>query len=356
MVFRALLLLIATAGASSCRAPQPAEPLRSPPVTEGATLPEDTLSAAALAADLRYLASDDLRGRRTGTPGGADAAQYIAEHFAAAGLDTVAGAPGYLQPVPPSITGTAAPSSNVLGLVPGSDPALREEVVVLIAHYDHVGAGRQYQGATEADSIFNGARDNGMGVVALLGAAQALAAEPPARSVLLAAVTAEELGLRGSRYLADHLPVPLGNVVFALNTDAAGYSDTTVVTLIGHGRTTADSLLAVGAGRYGLRLLPDPAPDQNLFDRSDNVSFAARGVPAPTFTPGFRSFSDPGVARYYHHPRDEADEDFNFAYLHRFAQAYAHAARQIADTPARPRWTPGDPYAEGRETRGEGRR
>jgi hypothetical protein len=239
----------------------------------------------------------------------------------------------------------APPSSNVVAVVPGSDPDLADEYVLLTAHYDHLGAGLDAgAGATPADSIFNGARDNGMGTTALLIAADALAADPPRRSVLLVAFTAEERGLLGSRFFADHSPVPLDRIVYNLNIDGGGYTDTTAITLIGKGRTSADSLIAQGAARYGLAVLDDPSPEQGLFDRSDNVAFAAKGIPAPTFSPGFTSFSLPGVSDFYHRPADEADETFDFAYLHRFTRAYAHAARLIADAAAAPTWTPGDRY------------
>jgi hypothetical protein len=244
----------------------------------------------------------------------------------------------------PGLTRQAVTSPNVVGLVEGGDPARRDEYVLLTAHYDHVGAGMDKPGATPADSIFNGARDNGMGTVALLNAAEALAAAPPARSVVFIAYAAEESGLLGSQYYAEHPLVPLERSVFALNVDTGGYSDTTIVTVIGMGRTTADAAIQQGAAAFGLQAAADPSPEQNLFDRSDNVSLARKGVPAPTFTPGFRSFTDEGVAQYYHQPADEADEHFDFAYLHRFSQAYAHAARRLADLAEPPRWVAGDKY------------
>ena len=239
-------------------------------------------------------------------------------------------------------------SNNVVGVVPGTDPALRDEYVVLMAHYDHLGAGMQNgPAATPADSIFNGARDNGMGTTALLGAAHVFAERPARRSILLLAVTGEEEGLLGSQYYVDHPLVPLRQTVYGMSIDTGGYSDTTVVTLIGKGRTTADSLIARGAqAAAGLTVIDDPAPEQGLFNRSDNVSFARKGVPAPTFSPGFRSFSDPGIANYYHRPQDEADASFDFAYLRRFVQAFVGAARMVASTDAPLGWTPGDPYAE----------
>ena len=233
---------------------------------------------------------------------------------------------------------------NVLGMVRGSDPVLREEYMLLMAHYDHVGAGLR-AGATPEDTIFNGARDNAVGTVALMAAAKVLAAQPPARSVIFAAVTSEEVGLIGSSYLADHFPLPLEKLVYTHNTDGAGYNDTTVVTVIGLERTTAEERLKAGAARYGLGVIPDPAPEQNLFNRSDNVSFARKGVPAPNFGMGLRSF-DAEIAKYYHRPADQADEHFDFTYFSRYCQAFAHAARLVADMKERPVWRQGDPYEE----------
>ena len=112
---------------------------------------------------------------------------------------------------------------NVVGYVEGTDPRLKAEVVALSAHHDHLGAGmRNGADATPADSIFNGARDNATGTAALLGAAEALAARPPRRSVLLLSYTAEEMGLLGARYFADHPVVPLASIVANLNVDTGG--------------------------------------------------------------------------------------------------------------------------------------
>lgn len=301
------------------------------------------MTEAALAAELRFLASDELRGRKAGTPWNDVAARYIAEQFRAAGLEPAPGTDDFYQSVPlPRPLGT---SENVAGVLQGSDPDLRDEYIVLMAHFDHVGTGMEAgPGASTADSIFNGARDNGMGVVAVMAAAKALAERPPARSVLFLAVTAEEEGMVGSLYFAEHPLIPLSKVVYALNIDGAGFSDTTVVTMIGLGRTSADSLIRKAAARYRLEVIPDPAPEEHLFDRSDNVSLARKGIPAPTLSPGFHDFSDAGVADYYHRPSDEAGDDFDYAYLLRFAQAYTHAARLIADSPTRPVWKAGDPY------------
>lgn len=243
-------------------------------------------------------------------------------------------------------------SQNVIGVIEGSDAKLKSEYVLLTAHFDHIGAGAQF-GATPADTIFNGARDNGMGTVALLSAAKAFAEQPPARSVILVALTGEEVGLLGSSYYAAHPLVPLSQTVFNLNTDGAGFADTSIVTVIGLGRTSADDDIAAGSKFAGLTAMSDPVPEQGLFDRSDNVSFAAQGIPAPTFSPGFRQF-DAEIQRYYHKPQDEAKDDFNFSYLLRYSKAFVHTARLVANRPLRPQWKAGDKYeAAGKKLYGE---
>ncbi len=238
---------------------------------------------------------------------------------------------------------TPAPSANVAGLIEGTDPALKAEYVVLSAHFDHVGVGKQGGSAYQpTDSIFNGARDNAFGTVAILSAAKALMQQRPKRSVLVLALTGEEVGLLGSRYYAEHPLVPLKQTVFALNTDGAGYSDTTLISVIGLERTGARPEIEAGAKAFGLGVFAEPAPEQGLFDRSDNVSFAAKGVPSPDIAPGFKTF-DEAIGKYYHQAIDNP-ESLSFGYLHRFCQSYAHMARLIADRPTRPQWQAGDKY------------
>lgn len=234
-------------------------------------------------------------------------------------------------------------AQNVIGFFRGSDPRLRDEYVLLTAHYDHIGVGKPE--GPSADSIYNGARDNGMGTVALIAAAKSFSTERPKRSVIIAAVTGEEMGLLGSRYMASDPPVPMGKIVFDLNIDGAGYDDTTIVTVVGLERTNAAAAIKRGTERYGLMVMPEPEAQKGLFNASDNVSFASRGVPAPTFSEGFHSFG-PEILKYYHRAADQADENFNFSYLLKFCKAYVHTARTISDMPVVPFWKPGDPYEQ----------
>ncbi|WP_445478023.1 M28 family peptidase [Larkinella knui] len=238
---------------------------------------------------------------------------------------------------------------NVAGVIEGTDPKLKNEYVLLSAHFDHVGIGKQGgREYTSADSIFNGARDNAFGTVALLASAKALQAQRPKRSILILALTAEEMGLLGSRYYAEHPLIPLKQTVFNLNSDGAGYNDTTLVSVVGLDRTGAKTEIETASKAFGLSVFADPAPEQNLFDRSDNVSFAVKGIPAPTFSAGFKKFDDE-LMKYYHQPADNP-ETVDFGYLLKFSQAFSYAARLIANKPARPQWVAGDKYEAAAKT------
>lgn len=234
---------------------------------------------------------------------------------------------------------------NVIGKVEGTDPKLKDEYVLLSAHYDHVGVA---EGKNLEDSVYNGARDNAIGTTALISAARYFGQHPPKRSVVLLALTAEEKGLLGSQWYAEHPLVPMEQVVFNLNSDGAGYNDTTRITVIGLGRTSADKAFKEAAQAVGLEAMADPVPEQNLFDRSDNVNFAKVGVPAVTFSAGFTAF-DAEIMRYYHQLADEA-ESLNFSYVEKLCEAYVLAADKIANSSQSPFWVEGDVYEEAGKT------
>ncbi|KAA3619924.1 MAG: hypothetical protein DWQ05_04145 [Calditrichaeota bacterium] len=234
-------------------------------------------------------------------------------------------------------------SSNIMGFIPGTNPEKSDEFIVLCAHYDHIGAGLHKRGASVADSIFNGARDNGMGVVALLAAAKHLAQNPAQRPVLVLALTAEESGLQGSRFFTTNSPILLKNIVFALNNDGAGMTDDKIATLVGFEKTTAKEAIRQGVKQAGLLAASDPVPHMNLFERSDNISFAKLGIPATTMSPGFHQFSG-ALSEKYHKVNDEVDADFSIDYLHKYSLAYAFAAQAIANMDNKPEWVDGEKY------------
>ncbi|WP_318310683.1 M28 family peptidase [Flagellimonas crocea] len=232
-------------------------------------------------------------------------------------------------------------TQNVVGTIEGSDPNLKNEYVIYSAHYDHVGIGTPN---AEGDSIYNGARDNNIGVTAVLSMLENLSKYPTKRSGLFILFTAEEKGLLGSQYYADHPLIPLNKVSYCFNTDGGGYNDTTLATIIGLERTSAQPLIEKGASAFGLKAIGDPAPEQGLFDRSDNVSFAAKGIPAPTYSTGFHSFDDE-IFKYYHQADDEADS-LDYDYLLKFYQGYVYSGRLIANSNEKLFWKTGDKYEE----------
>lgn len=230
---------------------------------------------------------------------------------------------------------------NVLAMIEGTDSQLKNEFILLSAHYDHVGVGTP---DAEGDSIFNGARDNAVGTVAVLNAARYFAKNPPKRSILFALWTAEEKGLLGSAYFANNPLLPLNQIVYNLNIDNAGYNDTSIITVIGLGRTTADFLINEAVAEFGLTAKADPSPEQGLYDRSDNVNFARKGIPAPSFTLGFTAFDDE-INKYYHKAADEV-ESFDLNYAQLYWKSYILSAQKIANWSQKPQWTAGDKYEE----------
>jgi hypothetical protein len=231
-------------------------------------------------------------------------------------------------------------AKNVIGLIEGTDPKLKNEYLVVSAHYDHVGV--QKNAKPGADSIFNGARDNAIGVVGLISTAKYLANYPPKRSVLFIALTAEEKGLLGSKYYVEHPVVPLKQTVFNFNCDGAGYNDVTVASVIGMERTTAEADLAKACEAFGIKAIVDAVPEQNLFERSDNYHFAVKGVPAITFATGFTSFNE-DLMKYYHQPADEVSS-LDFDYLTKYFRAYVFANVLLANNPKIPVWKAGDKF------------
>lgn len=232
-------------------------------------------------------------------------------------------------------------TQNVIGMVEGTDPKLKDEYIIYSAHYDHVGIGAPDE---TGDEIYNGARDNAVGTTTVLSIAENIAKYPTKRSALFILFTGEEKGLLGSQYYVDNPVLPLNKMVYCFNSDNAGYNDTSVISIIGLSRTSASENIKEAATTFGLKAIDDSAPGQNLFDRSDNVVFAQKGIPAPTFSLGFQSF-DGDVTKYYHQPGDEADT-LDYDYLLKFFQSYVLAGRLIANDTKIPFWSRGDKYEE----------
>ena len=339
-------LLSALAGCAGGAAPSRAS-------DEGARLEE-------LRRSLSILAADSMEGRRAGTTGAAKAARFLAAELRRHGVDPAfperAADSAYYQNVP--LVRGPAPGAisllrleagldtvpdarrlddvNVIGLVRGADPRLRDEAVIVGAHFDHIGIGP----AVEGDSIYNGADDDASGVVTVLEVARSIASgPPPARTVVFLLTTAEENGLLGTLHYLNDPVVSLDLTVADLQVEMVGRPDPEAG---GAGRAWLTgferSILGTRLREAGVSIIADPRPAQRFFERSDNIAFACRGIPAHTLS----SF---GMHTDYHGADDEADR-IDYAHLSQVAASATRAVRALADGP-RTEWvTGGDPSAD----------
>ena len=249
-------------------------------------------------------------------------------------------------------------SPQVAALLPGSDPALRAEHVVLLGHLDHLGLKEDAQPGE--DSIYNGAMDNAAGIATLIEAARSFveSGRPPRRSVLFLAVTGEEIGLLGADYFAARPTIPLDRIAALVNLDMPllHYDFTDVVAFGAEHSSIAPSVAEAGRS-MGVALGPDPMPEEALFVRSDHYPFVLRGVPATFLMTGhanggaevWRRF----LASIYHKPNDDLSQPISWRSGARFAELNYRIARTLADGDRRPRWYPndyfGDSFASGQE-------
>lgn len=236
-------------------------------------------------------------------------------------------------------------SANVAGLLPGSDPALRGEYVVVTAHYDHVGIGVPAAG----DSIYNGALDNAVGTAMLIETARMLAAAPlrPRRPILFLAVGAEEKGLIGSDHFAAQPSLP-GRIVADINLDGAmPFYDFSDVIAFGAEQSQMGERLAAAVEPLGLSVAPDPFPEEGIFTRSDQYSFVKRGVPSLFLYMGFHDLKGRNVGRrlwdelnatIVHQPGDDLSQPIDYRVAAKFADVFRRVTLETANSAERPRW------------------
>lgn len=243
-------------------------------------------------------------------------------------------------------------SPNVIAMLPGSDPELRDEYVIYTAHLDHVGVNERMEG----DQIHNGAYDNAMGSSILIETARAMAANPPARSVLFAAVTAEEKGLLGAEYLAKNPTIGDGRIIANINLDMPLFLfPTGDIIAYGAEHSSLGAVAERVAKAEGLTLSPDPRPEQVIFVRSDHYRFVQAGIPALYLIPGQTS-KDPtidGAARvedfgkkHYHRPSDQLDLPVDWESALQFTRINLQIGNEIANAAERPRWNEGDFFGD----------
>jgi len=250
-------------------------------------------------------------------------------------------------------------TANVGGVLPGSDPQLAAQVVVLSAHHDHFGIGEP---DASGDRIYHGAVDNASGCAQVLAVARALASlrERPRRSVLALFVAGEERGLLGSMYYAEHPSFPAGRIAADINIDGGNiFGRTRDATLISLGKSSLDAIAASVARWQGRTLEPDQFPDRGYYYRSDQFSFAKIGVPALYFHDGTDFIGRPAgwgrqqiegwELKKYHQPSDRLDGSWNFDGMIEDAQLDMLSAWLIAQADALPSWKPGDEFAAARQ-------
>ncbi|HEX8301825.1 M20/M25/M40 family metallo-hydrolase [Sphingomonas sp.] len=238
---------------------------------------------------------------------------------------------------------TRVAGNNVIGMLEGSD--LKDQYVVISAHLDHVGIGRA---DAKGDTIYNGAMDNAVGIGAMIEVARRFQAEgkKPRRSILFVAVTAEEKGLVGSEYFAANPSVPRGSIVADVNLDMPiltyAFED---LVAVGADHSSVGATVAAAAASEGVKVVPDPLPEENFFVRSDHYSFVKAGIPSVSLDLGP---GGPGGAaakefleKHYHKPSDEIGL-IDWTQGLRFVKLNHAIARALADADERPTWNKGD--------------
>jgi Zn-dependent M28 family amino/carboxypeptidase len=238
-------------------------------------------------------------------------------------------------------------SPEVIGVIPGTDPALKSQYVVLMGHLDHLG----FRPERKPDGIYNGALDNGAGIATLLEVARALAAKPGRRSILIVANTAEEKGLLGAKYFAANPTVPIESIVAGIDLDMPLLTyDFTDVVAYGGPHSTLDRAIAKAAAGMGIRVSPDWQPDQAIFVRSDHYALVRAGIPAVMLSTGEANGGQAAWATFfdknYHQPSDDMSQPIVWTAGARFAELNYRIARQLADQRERPRWYQGDYFGD----------
>lgn len=241
--------------------------------------------------------------------------------------------------------------ANVLGVLKGAEAP--DEYVVYMGHWDHLGMDPSQQGD---DKIFNGAVDNATGVAGILEIARKFASGPrPRRSVIFAAVTAEESGLLGSAYLAENPPVPLKDIAAGINIDgvlpAPPAKD---IIVVGYGASELEDILKKHAEAAGKYLRADPEPEKGYFYRSDHISFAKKGVPMLYADAGSdlveggeaagKAIGDDYTANRYHQPSDEFDEGWDLAGMVQSMEILHAVGAEVANSSGWPTWRDGNEF------------
>jgi len=324
-----ILLILPILVTGACGAP-PSDVAATMPTPPSVRAAESTIRAVDLRQRIAIIADDSMVGRATPSRGLDLTARYVAREFESFGLDPAVDG-GYIQTYEPGgEAGAAAP--NVIGILRGADPALRDTYVVFSAHMDHLGIGRR---DASGDSIYNGADDDASGTAAVIEIAEAFAGldSRPARSIVFLTVSGEERGLWGSAAFVAAGPIPVRSMVADVNIDMIGRNAPDTIVAIGirysdMGRRILD--IAREPPALGLAVVDDQWPAERFFFRSDHYNFASAGVPA--------LFLFAGTHPDYHMPSDEV-ERIDADKVARVARLAFRLGLDIATDAAAPGWT-----------------
>ncbi len=244
-------------------------------------------------------------------------------------------------------------SPNVIAILPGSDPELSKQYIVLSAHLDHLGIKDVPNAKPGDDRIYNGAMDNGAGIATLLEVARAAAeaTDRPRRSMIFLATTAEEKGLVGADYYAHNPTVPIGQIVGNVDLDMPllTYEFTDVVAF-GANHSNIAKFVEQAVAPMNVKLMPDPMPEQGIFTRSDHYQFVRQGVPAVFLMTGYANGGEKAWGEFqtgfYHSPRDDMSQKIDWKAGAKFAEANYRITRAMADSPTPPLWYSGDYFGD----------
>jgi Zn-dependent M28 family amino/carboxypeptidase len=285
---------------------------------------------------MEFLASDAMQGRASGSHDELIAATYLASQLREIGIAPAGDEGGYIQNVFGEFNFYREGKKqwntrNVIGRLEGRDGKMKDQVILLTAHMDHIGIGKPVNG----DDIYTGADDDASGCIAVLQLARALAHEKaPKRTVIFVFFGSEETGGQGDQYFLQHPPVPLKSIVANLEFEMIGRADSAVkpdeLWLTGFDRSNLGPELA----KHGAKLVADPHPKENFFQRSDNYALAKQGVVAHTVS----SF---GLHSDYHRPGDDVAH-IDFAHMEQAIHSMLGPVKWLANSEFKPAWVEGE--------------
>jgi Zn-dependent M28 family amino/carboxypeptidase len=298
------------------------------------------VSPAQLKEWVSFLASNQMRGRSNGSPEMKTASEWIADKFKENGLKPFDSIANYIQNYTFTSRQKTVNERNIIGFIEGADPKLKNEYIILSAHFDHIGVRRN----SMQDSIYNGADDNAAGTCALIGIARTLKKSglKPGRSIIFAAFSGEESGMRGSRYFVSHSPILLKNIYADLNFEMIGHSE-----YLGKGNyymtgclnSNLDDLIGDYNKNTEFKLIDTISLANNLFYSSDNIAFS-RITAADGITTGIPSgtFATTTMAEYIHKPSDEVSL-FDFDNMAELVNHFSSVVIWLSTIKSEIKWT-----------------